>query len=142
MRYADGWAVDDQDRVVFENAPPNSYIQGIPTTKAGFTAGEQGGTVTNLTSKAGFDAEGKVVYIDLTTTPYKGGTYSSGGLTFTSAGAVLCQSGSPPARTSSAGVPLTQAGCLPIVAAATSGDYLVTDDGNQLICDNGDLIIT
>lgn len=142
MRYPDGWAVDDQNRVVFEDAPPNSYILGMPTTKAGFTAGESGGTVTNTSSKAGFDAEGKVVYIDLSVTTYKGGTYSSGGLTFTSAGAVLCQSQQPPSKTTATGVPLTNAGCLPIVAAATTGDYLVTDDGNQLICDNGDLIIT
>lgn len=138
-----GFSIDVTGRVTFNDTDPvaGAYI-GIPVTATGEACVEQAGPVVTASNRAGFNANGRIYYQDIATTPYAGKVFTNGGMSFTEDGALLCDS-SNDILYYLGGLPYTAAGYLAIDSLTPLPSFtLATEGGDLLTTESGDYITT
>lgn len=114
MITTNGFAIGNNNRVLFKNAKPAYFLAGLPFTADGASAGEQGGTVLFRTARASFDADGEVVLVDNAVKAITGNVYFSGGTPKTDNGEIACDSQAPVWGYAPGGLPITAKGYVAI----------------------------
>lgn len=138
-----GFNFDAAGRVVFNDtdAFASTYL-GIPATATGDAFVSQAGAVTSASNRGGKTSDGKLLYQDVAATPYAGVKFSNGTLSFTQAGALLCDSVGAIAYYIG-GLPFTVSGALCIDESTPIPAFtLATETGDLLTTESGDYITT
>lgn len=138
-----GFSIDATGRCTFNDtdAVTGTFV-GIPVTATGETAALQTGAVVAANNRCGVNAAGRLVYQDVAQVPYAGVVFRNGGMSFTQAGALLCDSVSA-ILYYNGGLPFTAAGYLAIDGSTPLiPENITTESGDLLTTEAGDYIIT